>query len=213
MVRCVPGATRRYPGGNLDCRRDLAGEAAAGLYLSPHDVRGLPRLGRHRPVRLQYGADLVGRSSRPPSRQTLALYLHESKPVKRFFESSLPPALHPTVEEAFRLATRVIFTAHATSEIFTELNANDNFRLLPGWVDFARIEQFAAAHDPADLRRKHGLDPAAVIVVNIGTVCERKGQHVFIRGIELLQKERPAVFPGKKSMGHRRRPPRLPWRR
>ena len=31
-----------------------------------------------------------------------------------------------------------------------------------------------------------------------GSVCERKGQHTYIRGIDLLNKELPALFPGKK---------------
>jgi glycosyltransferase involved in cell wall biosynthesis len=37
-----------------------------------------------------------------------------------------------------------------------------------------------------------------VLVVNIGSVCERKGQHIYIRAIDLLEKELSAVFPGKK---------------
>ncbi len=127
-----------------------------------------------------------------------ALYLHESSAVKRCFAASLPPLMHPVVEEAFRLATRVVFTAKSTRDIHEELNINDNFRLLASWVDFERIDDFAAAHTPADMRRKHGLDPDAVVVVNIGSVCERKGQHIYIRGIDLLRKELPSLFPGKK---------------
>ena len=127
-----------------------------------------------------------------------ALYIHESSTVKRFFAPLLPPPMHETVEEAFRLATRVVFTAKATRAIHEEFNLNDNFRTLASWVDFARIEEFAAAHDRAALRRKHGLDPAAVLVVNIGSVCERKGQHIYIRAIDLLGKELPGLFPGKK---------------
>ncbi len=135
-------------------------------------------------------ATLLGKSA--------ALYIHESNAVKRFFQPLLPPAMHATVEEAFRLATRVIFTAQATRTIHEELNGNDNFRLLPSWVDFERIERFAATHDPAALRRKHGLDPDAVIIVNIGSVCERKGQHIYIRGIDLLRKEAADLAPGRK---------------
>jgi glycosyltransferase involved in cell wall biosynthesis len=118
--------------------------------------------------------------------------------VKRFFSPTLPPVMHATVEEALRLATRAVFTAQATRALHEELNANDNFRSLPSWVDFARIDAFAAAHDRAALRRKHGLDPDAAIVVNIGSVCERKGQHIYIRGIDLLKSELTALFPGKK---------------
>ncbi len=127
-----------------------------------------------------------------------AFYLHESNKVKRFFAPFLPPLLHDTVEEAFRLATRVVFTAQATRDLFEELNGNDNFRTLRSWVDFARIEEFAAAHDRSALRRKHGLDPDAVLVVNIGSICERKGQHIYIRAIDLLEKDLAALFPGKK---------------
>jgi glycosyltransferase involved in cell wall biosynthesis len=127
-----------------------------------------------------------------------AFYLHESKAVKRFFEPTLPPVMHETVAEAFRLATRVVFTAQATRDIHEELNLNDNFRSLASWVDFARIDAFAAAHDRAALRRKHGLDPDAVIVANIGSVCERKGQHVYIRALDLLKPELPGLFPGRK---------------
>jgi glycosyltransferase involved in cell wall biosynthesis len=130
--------------------------------------------------------------------KTSALYIHESNAVKRFFAPLLPPAMHAVVEEAFRRATRVVFTAQSTRAIHEELNGNDNFRLLASWVDFARIERFAAAHDRAALRRKHGIDPDAVVVVNIGSVCERKGQHIYIRGIDLLGKELPALFPGRK---------------
>jgi len=127
-----------------------------------------------------------------------ALYIHESNTVKRFFAPLMPPVMHDLVEESFRLATRVVFTAQSTRAIFEELNINDNFRSLRSWVDFDRIDQFKAQHDRVALRRKHGLDPDAVLVVNIGSICERKGQHIYIRGIDLLNKELPALFPGKK---------------
>uniref|UniRef100_UPI004049222D glycosyltransferase n=1 Tax=Cephaloticoccus sp. TaxID=1985742 RepID=UPI004049222D len=127
-----------------------------------------------------------------------ALYMHESNTVKRFFQPLLPPQMHATIEEALSLATRVIFTAKATRDIHEDLNHNDNFRTLASWVDFDRIEQFMATHDKAALRRKHGLDPDAVLIVNIGSVCERKGQHIYIRGIDLLNKELPSLFPENK---------------
>jgi GT2 family glycosyltransferase len=130
--------------------------------------------------------------------QPAALYIHESNTVKRFFAPLLPPLLHGTVEDAFRLATRVVFTARATRDIHEEFNIEDNYRTLRSWVDFDRIEAFKAAHDPRALRRKHGLDPDAVLVVNIGSVCERKGQHIYIRAIDLMKEELAAKYPGRK---------------
>ncbi|MES1167672.1 MAG: glycosyltransferase, partial [Oleiharenicola lentus] len=109
-----------------------------------------------------------------------------------------PAALHETAEEALRLATRVVFTAQSTRAIHEELNLNDNFRSLASWVDFARIDRFIAANDPVALRRKHGLDPDALIIVNVGSITERKGQHIYIRAIDVLKKDLPTLFPGKK---------------
>jgi GT2 family glycosyltransferase/glycosyltransferase involved in cell wall biosynthesis len=120
-----------------------------------------------------------------------ALYIHESNsPQKIFTEHRLAaPGVIPLVGEAFKLASRVVFTARATREIHAGLGARDNFRTLASWVDIERIERFAATHDKSSLRRKHGLDPDATLVVNIGSLCQRKGQHVFIRGVDQLMKQ------------------------
>jgi glycosyltransferase involved in cell wall biosynthesis len=126
------------------------------------------------------------------------LYVHESSPVRRFFEPLLPAPLFPLVEDAFRAATRVVFTADSSRAVFEYLDARGRFRLLPSWVDVAGIDGFAAAHPPAELRRRHGLDPDAVLLVNIGSICERKGQHIYVRAAELLREELRQVYPGKK---------------
>lgn len=125
------------------------------------------------------------------------LYVHESTAVRRFFQPSLDAALFPLVEDAFRLADRVVFTADSSRRVFAQLGGRGNFALLPSWVDAGRVDAFAAAHPAADLRRKHGLDPDAVLVVNIGSVCERKGQHVFIQAIDLLKSELGRTHPGR----------------
>ena len=136
----------------------------------------------------------AARRARKPS----LLYVHESAAIRRFFDPILPPALFPVVEEAFRCATRVVFTADASRLVFDHLEARRNFRLLPSWVDTARIDAFAAAQDKTALRRKHGLDPDAVLLVNIGSICERKGQHVFVDAVELLKDELRFTYPEKK---------------
>ncbi|MDI1334710.1 MAG: glycosyltransferase family 4 protein [Lacunisphaera sp.] len=131
------------------------------------------------------------------ARKPSLLYVHESSSVRRFFEPLLAPALFPLVEAAFHAATRVVFTADSSRTVFDYLDEG-NFRLLPSWVDVARIDAFAAAHEKAALRRKHGLDPAAMLLVNIGSICERKGQHIYLRAAELLRQELQFTYPGKK---------------
>lgn len=126
------------------------------------------------------------------------LYVHESSPIRRFFGRLVAPALFPIIEAAFRSAARVVFTAESTRSVFDYLDRQKNFALLPSWVDVARIDAFAAAHDKASLRRKHSLDPDAVLLVNIGSLCERKGQHIFLRTAALLQQELHYTYPGQK---------------
>jgi len=136
-------------------------------------------------------------AARQAGKPTL-LYVHESAAIRRFFEPLLAPTLFPVIEDAFRHATRVVFTADSSRRIFDHLADRANFSLLPSWVDAGRVDAFATAHHPADLRRKHGLDPDAVLVVNIGSVCERKGQHVFIQAVDLLKSELGFTYPGRK---------------
>ncbi len=126
------------------------------------------------------------------------LYVHESAAIRRFFAPLLHPALFAEVEAAFREAAQVVFTADASRRVYAPLDTRDNFILLPSWVDASRVEVFASAHDKDTLRRKHALDPAATLVVNIGSLCERKGQHIFIQAADLLKTELAFTYPGRK---------------
>jgi glycosyltransferase involved in cell wall biosynthesis len=122
------------------------------------------------------------------------LYVHESTPVRRFFEPLAAPALFPEIEAAFRSATRVVYTSASTHRVHAHLDTG-NAALLPSWIDLDRIDAFATAHaDRAALRRRHGLDPQATLLVNIGSLCERKGQHVFLRAAALLRDELRATY-------------------
>ncbi len=126
------------------------------------------------------------------------LYVHESAAINRFFKLDYAPSLFPVIEAAFRLAGRVVFTADSSRRVFAPLGDQGNFVLLPSWVDAGRVDTFVAANPPADLRRKHGLDPDATLVINIGSVCERKGQHVFIQAVALLKAGLAEAWPGRK---------------
>lgn len=113
--------------------------------------------------------------------------IHESVGPRRFFALQLGSLALARVEQAFRLATRTNFLAHASQQAFAALGERGNFRVTPGWIDLARINAYVAAHDRATLRRKLGLPEDAVVFANIGAVQPRKGQHVFLEAIAVLQ--------------------------
>ncbi len=126
-----------------------------------------------------WGVHLARQAGKPS-----LLYIHESTSIFRFFERMLLLPLHASVEQAFRQATRVSFLCRATRAYFEDLNQHDNFRIVPSWIRIDEIEEFKARHPRAELRRKHGFREDEIVIANIGTVCERKGQHIFIRAVE-----------------------------
>ncbi len=126
------------------------------------------------------------------------LYVYESSPVEKLFaRAAVPPRLRGPAEEALRTATRVAFSARATLAVFEEHNGNDNFRIVRSSVDVAGLRRRREAADRAALRRQYGIPPDAPLAINVGSVCERKGQHIYIRAIDLLRKRYAADFPGR----------------
>jgi glycosyltransferase involved in cell wall biosynthesis len=120
------------------------------------------------------------------------LYIHESNPPALFFQRTTP-ALLPAAHEAFRVATAVSFNTPATQAYYAALGSGKNFHLNSAWIDLAAIDAFRTAHPRAGLRAKLGLRGDELLVANLGTVCERKGQHDFLRAVEWLARQDQAL--------------------
>jgi glycosyltransferase involved in cell wall biosynthesis len=131
-----------------------------------------------------WGVHLAARAGKPS-----LFYIHESATIFRFFETKLELSLHHLVAAAFQGATRALFLCRATRAYYDDLNLRGNFRIVPSWIRLDTIEAFRASHDRAELRRRHGFAEDEVVIANIGTVCERKGQHVFLRAIEHFNRQ------------------------
>jgi glycosyltransferase involved in cell wall biosynthesis len=125
-----------------------------------------------------WGVHLAHRAGKPS-----LFYIHESSSIFRFFEKALPLPMHALVGGAFRLATRALFLCRATERYYKEFDERGNFRRIPSWIQIEAIADFQRAHPRAELRRRLGYSEDETIVANIGTVCERKGQHTFIRAV------------------------------
>lgn len=135
-----------------------------------------------------WGVQLAHRAGRP-----VLLYIHESTPPRAFFHHLVPPSALAVIEESFRLADRVSFLTPSTRRYYADLSDGTNFCLHPGWIDLARIDQFRSEHSRASLRAALGLASERRAVINVGTVCERKGQHVFARAVDLLWRTAPEL--------------------
>jgi glycosyltransferase involved in cell wall biosynthesis len=133
-----------------------------------------------------WGVHLARQAGRP-----VLFYIHESTPPRIFFRSPRPVPALALVEEAFRLADRVSFLTATTQRYYAGLSDGSNYCLNPGWIDLADIDRFRAAHPRDELRPKLGLTPGRKLVINVGTVCERKGQHLFARAVDLLWRTAP----------------------
>lgn len=120
-------------------------------------------------------------------------YIHESTPPRTFFQRLLPPPTLAVIEESFRLADRVSFLTATTQRYYAGLSDGTNYCLTPGWIDLAGIDRFRAAHSRDELRARLGLRPDQRLVINVGTVCERKGQHMFARAVDLLWRTAPEL--------------------
>jgi len=121
------------------------------------------------------------------------LYIHESTPPEAFFPLRLGAAVLLPVREAFAAATRVSFLTEATRRYYDDLAVRPNYCINPGWIDLRAIDAFRAAHPRAELRTELGVNRGDVLVVNIGSVCERKGQTIFARAVDLLGRLDPAL--------------------
>ena len=121
------------------------------------------------------------------------LYIHESTTPDSFYFGYMAPATLPVVKETFTLASQVSFLTESTRRYYLPLLTRANHSINPGWIDLARIDRFRAENSRAQLRARLGVAADRLLVVNIGSVCNRKGQHIFARAVDLLWRRAPAL--------------------
>jgi len=155
---------------------------AAQVDLTPADLVVSNTLSAYWGVHLAHGA---GKPS--------LLYIHESTTPDSFYFGYMPPATLPVVKETFALASQVSFLTESTRRYYLPLLTRANHSIHPGWIDLARIDRFRAENSRAQLRTRLGVAPDRLLVVNIGSVCNRKGQHIFARAVDLLWRRNPAL--------------------
>ncbi len=121
------------------------------------------------------------------------LYVHESTTPASFYIGRVHPEVVALVDEAFALADGVSFTTASTRGYHLDYGRPANHHLAPGWIDVVRIDRWLAQNPRDALRAKFHLRPGELLVANVGTVCDRKGQHIFARAVDLLWRRYPEL--------------------
>ncbi len=127
------------------------------------------------------------------ARRRSLFYIHESTTPDCFYLGQCPPSLLPVVKQTFALASHVSFLTESTRHYYRPLLTRANHSLNPGWIDLARLDRFRTTRTRESLRARLHLAPATRLVINPGTVCERKGQHIFARAVDLLWRSHPQL--------------------
>jgi glycosyltransferase involved in cell wall biosynthesis len=100
----------------------------------------------------------------------------ESEPWREYFRQYPDPVALRALG-CYAYPYRVVFVAHATAQGAGELDTRHNFTVIHNGLDRRRLLAAARGVDRAATRRALGADEGDVVVLLVGTVCERKGQH------------------------------------
>ena len=131
--------------------------------------------------------------------------IHESEPWQTYF-NRFGSEIAARALECFRFPYKVIFVADATRDRYLPLNSHHNFRVIHNGLDLSKLANL----DNSELARKSlGIAAEDVVILLLGTVCERKGQQDLVKALSLLPEkwhnkircfivgDRPSIYSNK----------------
>ena len=108
--------------------------------------------------------------------------VHESEPWQTYF-NRFGSEIAARALECFRFPYKVIFVADATRDRYLPLNSHHNFTVIHNGLDLSKLEN----SENSELARKSlGVAAKDVVILLLGTVCERKGQQDLVKALSLL---------------------------
>lgn len=119
--------------------------------------------------------------------------IHESYSTEHLHRL-FPPYAIQRIIRAFRLAARVIPASHDTAELFQQWNVRGNLRVLHNGLDAAPFEAYIRSNSRAEARAGLPFDvQGKKLAIAVGTVCERKGQHLLVEAMAQLHTRDPEI--------------------
>jgi GT2 family glycosyltransferase/glycosyltransferase involved in cell wall biosynthesis len=115
----------------------------------------------------------------------------ESEPWQSYF-NFLPPAIATRALECFAYPYKVIFVANATRDAWLPLNSQHNFMTIHNGLNRERFAGALRAWPRDAARRQLNVSPDEIMILSIGTVCERKGQIDLVKAVGGLSEKQAA---------------------
>ena len=111
--------------------------------------------------------------------------VHESQPWQTYF-SRFGTEIAARALECFRYPYRVIFVADATRNKYLPLNSHHNFTVVHNALDLELLKKAAAKWSRQEARSALGVKKDEIVILLLGTVCERKGQHDLVKALSFI---------------------------
>ncbi|HLO52475.1 MAG TPA: glycosyltransferase [Kamptonema sp.] len=108
--------------------------------------------------------------------------VHESDPWQTYFDR-FGPEIAARALECFRFPYQVIFVADATRDRYLQLNSHHNFRVIHNGLDLSRLDK---SGNSALAKQSLGVKPDDLVILLLGTVCDRKGQQDLVKALSYL---------------------------
>lgn len=114
--------------------------------------------------------------------------IRESQSWKCYYDR-YPAEIGTRALAAYAYPYRAVFVAQATRKRWSSLETMHNFHVIHNGIDIDRLRPPGSAGNPADARRRLGIPEDAVVILAVGTVAARKGQHDLLEAIGRMPKE------------------------
>jgi glycosyltransferase involved in cell wall biosynthesis len=108
--------------------------------------------------------------------------VRESEPWQTY-SNALPDAVARAALHCFTYPYRIMFDSNACRAIFEPLNSRHNFCVIHTGLELASWKKRLSAKRRDSARHELGVASSDVVLLLLGTVCERKGQHDLMKAL------------------------------
>ncbi|MBD2517426.1 glycosyltransferase [Nostoc sp. FACHB-973] len=114
--------------------------------------------------------------------------VRESEPWQTYF-NNFGQEIAARALECFGFPYRVVFVANATRDRYLALNSHHNFTVIHNGLNLQRLEEKTQGWTKEKARKLLNVSENEVVLLLLGTVCERKGQHDLALALAKLPEE------------------------